>query len=253
MQISFSSLVRKFAGWTPGREQRALARLRPDDRRIVEEIRAARLTYLSNTRLESIISAVRAIVADGLPGDFVEAGCALGGSAILISRLKDASRTLRIFDVFGTIPPPGDNDPVAARRRYETIQRGLSGGIGEDTYYGYEKDLYELVAANFTRFGIDRTTHHVELIRGLLQETLVIDRPVALAHIDVDWYEPVKVSLERIVPHLTAGGSVIIDDYADWGGCRKATDEYFSCRRDEFTFDIGAGSLKVTKLGAARR
>ena len=75
-----------------------------------------------------------------------------------------------------------------------------------------------------------------------------IDGPVAFAHVDVDWYEPVKTSLERIFPNLTVGGSIILDDYHDWGGCRKATDEFLREVTDKIVLDDSAGSMKITKL-----
>ncbi len=64
-----------------------------------------------------------------------------------------------------------------------------------------------------------------------------IEQPVAFAHIDVDWYEPVITSLERIFPKLVIGGSIVLDDYHDWGGCRKAVDEYLSRVPGEFIFN----------------
>jgi hypothetical protein len=50
---------------------------------------------------------------------------------------------------------------------------------------------------------------------------------VALAHIDGDWYESVMTCLERQVPHLIPGGTLVIDDYDAWSGGRTAVDEYF--------------------------
>jgi asparagine synthase (glutamine-hydrolysing) len=55
-----------------------------------------------------------------------------------------------------------------------------------------------------------------------------------LAHIDADWYEPVKTCVERIEPHLSPGGVLVIDDYGHWSGCRKAVDEYFADKRDRY-------------------
>jgi SAM-dependent methyltransferase len=230
-----------------GGNLRARARMSPAERQVVDQIKARRLTYLSDSRLESIISTVREIVAQGIPGDLLEAGCALGGSTILIARLKEEARKLRVYDVFDTIPAPTNDDPKGARERYEVIRQGKSAGIGGDRYYGYETDLYERVAASLAAFGVDRGKHNVELIKGLIQETLVVDAPVAFAHIDVDWYEPVRVSLERIVPHLAPGGVLIVDDYGDWSGCRRATDEFFSDRMHDFKFNDSAGSLKITR------
>jgi asparagine synthase (glutamine-hydrolysing) len=43
-------------------------------------------------------------------------------------------------------------------------------------------------------------------------------------------------SLQRIEPHLTQDGVIVIDDYYAWSGCRKAVDEYFSDKRDRYEF-----------------
>lgn len=61
--------------------------------------------------------------------------------------------------------------------------------------------------------------NNIRLIRGLFQDTLQVDEPVSLAHIDVDWYEPVYVSLERIEPWVQVEGTLVVDDYLDWFGC----------------------------------
>ena len=231
-----------------GHERRALGRLRADDQRLVRDIKAKRLTYLSNSKLESLIDCVRSVDRLAVPGLFVEAGCALGGSTILISHIKaDDQRALHVYDVFGMIPPPTVDDTDDVHARYEHIRQGKSKGIGGDRYYGYESDLYHIVRRNLEEFGIDCEAKNVSLIKGLLQDTMTIDQPVALAHIDVDWYEPVKVSLERIVPKLSVNGCLIVDDYYDWGGCKKAIDEYFHGKSAEFSMDGSAGSLKIVR------
>ena len=218
----------------------------PDD--LIAGIRSSNLTYLSEQRLGHIAKICRAIEQARLPGLFLEAGCALGGSAILIASLKSPARPLAIYDVFGMIPSPTEDDPPEVHARYRTIVEGESVGIGGDVYYGYEPDLYEVVKSNLSRFGIDREARSVELVRGLLQETMHISQPVAFAHIDVDWYDPVLTCLERIFPNLVVGGSVILDDYADWGGCRKATDEYLQQVNGQFELDQTAGSLTITRI-----
>ena len=77
---------------------------------------------------------------------------------------------------------------------------------------------------------------------------MTIKQPVAFAHIDVDWYDPVKTCLERIFPNLIVGGSLILDDYHDWGGCRKAVDTYLQTVNGEFRLNDSAGSLQIIKL-----
>jgi len=237
----------RFATW--GARLRAAAmRVTGNDRGLIDEIRRRRLTYLSPARLEAIASVCRRARSERLPGEFIEAGCALGGSAILIASVKEALRPLRVYDVFGMIPPPGQQDGPDVAARYEVIAGGRSEGIGGDPYYGYEAELVSKVQGNFESFGIDLRDNSVSLIKGLLQDTLNPTGPIAFAHIDVDWYDPVKACLERIVPRLVVGGVVILDDYADWSGCRKASDEFFAKTPVKVAFDDTTGARRVTRL-----
>jgi len=218
------------------------------DQRLISDIRKKNLTYLPDKRLFSITETCHSIEESNLPGIFLEAGCALGGSAILISTLKSADRPFFIYDVFGMIPPPTLEDTQDVHDRYRTIIEGKSLGIAGGKYYGYEENLYEIVQSNLKSFGINSTNQFVTLIKGLLQETMKINQPVAFAHIDVDWYDSVKTCLERIFPKLVIGGSIILDDYHEWGGCRKATDEYLRTVVGQFVLDDTCGSMKITRL-----
>lgn len=228
----------------------ATRRLDPAHRSLIARIRHERLTYLSKNRLAVIADTCLALDRSGVEGLFIEAGCALGGSAIMVASLKVDERPLEVYDVFGMIPPPTAEDGADVLERYETIRSGRSRGLGGDPYYGYEDDLLAKVSSSFDRFGIDRAARRVSLVEGLVQDTLRIDQPVAFAHIDVDWYDPVRHCLNQIVPHLAVGGSVILDDYFDWSGCRTATDEYFADDESGFAMDSEAGSLRITRVSA---
>ena len=150
--------------------------------------------------------------------------------------------------MFDQIPPPSEKDGDDVRQRYKTITTGESKGIGGDVYYGYQWNVYDKVFNTFGHFGIDVAENNIQLIKGLVQDTLVVTSPMALAHIDVDWYEPVHISLERIEPRLSPGGALVIDDYEDWSGCRRAVDEYFSGdRMHSYSMDSSAGSLVITR------
>jgi asparagine synthase (glutamine-hydrolysing) len=48
-------------------------------RSLAARVRAEGLTYLPMEKISKILRAVRRIEEAGLPGDFIEAGCALGG------------------------------------------------------------------------------------------------------------------------------------------------------------------------------
>jgi asparagine synthase (glutamine-hydrolysing) len=224
-----------------------LAKLPYGERELIFRILSKRLTYLSGIRLANLANTCRSIENAGLPGIFVEAGCALGGSAILIASLKKHERPLFIYDVFEMIPPPTKEDTRDVHKRYQTIVQGKSKGICGDQYYGYIENLYEVVQSNLKNFGINCKDRSVSLIKGLVQQTMKIDQPIAFVHIDVDWYEPVLTCLENVFPNLVVGGSIILDDYNDWGGCRKAADEYLQKVDGQFVLDDSAGSLKITK------
>lgn len=225
-----------------------LSKLPSADRELIAQIRSRKLSYLADKKLASLASTCHSIERAKLPGIFVEAGCALGGSTILIASCKKPVRPMFVYDVFGMIPPPTREDTQDVHDRYQIIVQGKSKGIGGDKYYGYQPDLYDVVQSNLKSFGINQKDQAVSLIKGLLEDTMQIDGPVAFAHVDVDWYQPVKTCLQRVFPKLVVGGSMILDDYHDWGGCRKATDEYLREVTGQFELDDSAGSMKITRI-----
>lgn len=200
-------------------------------------VHAQRLTYLSRQALIDLYKAVQRLEKQRVEGIIIEAGVALGGSAIVLARAKAPARPLWLYDVFAMIPPPSAQDGPDAHARYAQIVAGRSTGIKGQPYYGYEQGLLEKVRHNFARFNVDLERGHVRFWPGLFEETLRIAQPVALAHIDCDWYSSVVLCLERITPHLAPGGVLVIDDYYDWSGCKRAVDEYFADRQDEFDFE----------------
>jgi len=222
--------------------------LAPQKRRLIAQLRKERLTYLSELRLIGLMKAVERIERERLSGIIIEAGCALGGSSILMASLKLPTRYMEVYDVFERIPAPTQEDPEEVHKQYQKIANGSAMGIAGDVYYGYLENLYEIVKSNFWKCGIDLEQNKVTLIKGLLQNTLQIEQPVALAHIDVDWYEPVKICLQEIAPHLVIGGSIILDDYYDWGGCRKATDEYLETTKGQFVYNGFYSSMQLTRV-----
>lgn len=198
--------------------------------KIVRRVWKQKLTYLPRPVLRDLAEAVAQIEESGLQGHLVECGTALGGSAIVMAAAKADDRPMRVFDMFGTIPPPSEKDGEKVRERYESIAKGESKGIRGEVYYGYREDLLEEVRRSFRKFGLAPRKHAIELVKGDFRDTLQIDHPVALAHLDGDWYESTLVCLERVVPHLVVGGRIVLDDYHFWEGCQRAVDEYFEGR-----------------------
>lgn len=198
----------------------------PYGRKLIDRVTREKLTFLSPRALLDLRQLVREMDELSVPGSVIEAGCALGGSAIVIAASKSNDRPMTVHDVFGMIPKPGEHDGADVHERYEKIVAGAAEGFDGDTYYGYEKNLKDKVADSFARLDVDLITSNVSLVEGLFEDTIWPDGPVALAHVDGDWYKSVKVCLERIWPHLSRGGVIVIDDYDDWSGCRTAVDEF---------------------------
>lgn len=222
--------------------------LPPSIRNAIDQVLKDKLTYLPESRLVALALLCGGLAKKTIPGVIVEAGCALGGSSIILAKSKEHQRRLYVYDVFGMIPPPDSEDGDDAHSRYEVIRAGHSNGIGGDSYYGYKKDLYESVLENLCRFGCSTDDDNITLVKGDVEETLEIDDQVSLAHVDVDWYKPVRICMERIVPRLAPGGSIVFDDYFEWSGCRRAVDEYFkNCSAPGFVYDTSSGSLVVTR------
>ena len=202
---------------------------------IIGQVREQRLTYLPVAALNDLYEAALAADTQDRAGVFLEAGCALGGSAMVITQAKAPGRPLYIYDVFGMIPPPTDEDGPDIHERYEKIKSGQAAGIGGDPYYGYEEALMDRVRDTFATLGLPVDDNAVTLVKGLFQDTITGDEPVALAHIDGDWYDSVRTCLERIGPRLSSGGIMVIDDYFYWSGCRTAVDEFLAAHPDDYT------------------
>ena len=207
--------------------------------RVIAQVRAENLTYLSPGNLRDLAALVRDLDRRDVPGLVIEAGTARGGSAITMAAAKAPDRRMKVYDVFGMIPPPSDRDGQDVHRRYAKIASGGASGVGGETYYGYRDDLLTEVTESFERLGVRLDERHVELVPGLFEDTIHLDEAVALAHLDGDWYESTMTCLQRIAPLLSPGGRIVLDDYYAWSGCRTAVDEYFA-GREEFRLEFRA-------------
>jgi O-methyltransferase len=193
-------------------------------------VRRERLTYLAAPKIVRLERTLKAVAAAGCAGEYLEFGVALGGASILIAgAARRAGRAFAGYDVFGMIPPPtSQNDDTKSLERYQVIATGQSEGLGGDLYYGYRTDLIDQVQQTFSRHGLDVDGRSISLVKGLFEDTLPSRpaAPIAFAHIDCDWYDPVRLCLEHVMPSLFPGGAVIFDDYHDYGGCKVAVDEF---------------------------
>ena len=197
------------------------------------------ITYLSRGALDNLKNNV--LKTNNLNGIIVETGCAKGGSSIVIAYYKRKNKKFNIYDTFSLIPPPSKNDDKNVHKRYEIIKSGKE----SPNYYGYQNNLLEKVKQTFDMLNLNIYENNINLIKGLYSDTLKINEPVSLAHIDCDWYDSVKLSLKQIEPNLVNGGVLIIDDYYSWSGTKKAVDEYFKDIKYNYTFKTISNKLNI--------
>lgn len=222
------------------------AALRPKATLTTLRVWWAGLSMLGLRSLLELQETVARIDAMGVPGALIEAGVARGGSAIVLAAARCTSRHVYLYDTFEGIPAPSQKDGAAAQQRYEVIRSGRAEGRRGQLYYGYDKDLQRSVANALQRFGFPPEESQIHLVKGFYQDTLYPPETVALAHLDCDWYESVKTCLERITPALAPGGVLVVDDYDYWAGCRRAVDEFFEDKQDQFLF-VRRGRLHIVR------
>lgn len=218
----------RIAGYSAAKEKSTLEfppDFEPADIEIIRKVR--KYTMTSNERIVALISAVRHIVKNDVPGDIVECGVWKGGSMMAaMMALQDMGvndRHIYLFDTFEGMTEPTELD------------YSLTGEAASDLLQKNEKDEerniwayspLEKVRANVLSLGYDESRIH--FVKGRVEDTIpkMAPKSISLLRLDTDWYESTFHELAHLYPRLSAGGVLIVDDYGHWQGARKATDEY---------------------------
>lgn len=193
-------------------------------------IRALRpYTMTSSERLWSLLNAVRYVIDEDLPGDFVECGVWRGGSVMAMAgelgRLGVTDRRIWLYDTFAGMTDPTAEDVEAVSGVSAATMLGETPvGDGNNVWCVAGRADVEANVRS-TGYPFDQFT----FVEGDVAQTLHSSAPeqVSLLRLDTDWYESTKVGLEVLYPRLVVGGVCILDDYGHWQGARKAVDDYF--------------------------
>jgi hypothetical protein len=195
----------------------------------IQHLRNGGLTYCGRQgKLEIVHQLVRKVEQDGIPGILLEAGVAMGGSACVIVKSKAQERELRLFDVFAMLPPPSENDDPKSHQAYQYFMSGNVQGVTDRNYVNNSKDLLSFTQHNMRQVGIDVDASNIKFVKGLYQDTLFVEDPIAFAHIDCDWYDSVVLCIERLADKISPRGIMLFDDYNSFSGCKRAVDEWLA-------------------------
>lgn len=225
----------------------ATARISPG--RAIESVISKGITYCSQgEKLRHIADAVQDVARRQVPGIYLEAGVALGGSAVVIASAKPRAAKLRLFDVFEMLPAPGERDESRAHEVYRQFLAGQrTAPIDQNYLAGVRAGLLETVRRNLVDHGVDIVADHVEFHKGDFRDTLFVEEPVAFAHIDCDWYEAIKLCLERLADRISPGGVIVFDDYKSFSAAAQAVDEWLA-RDGRFKLIKSAENVLVERL-----
>jgi O-methyltransferase len=175
-----------------------------------------RFTLLRRKRLRLLKKAAQKLT---VPGAFVELGSWRGGSAATFIQHLGQIRDCWLFDSFEGMPEPTEYDTAGEKHANDYKHLGMP---DDDT------DTYEICFNLMDN--IMYPNNRIHIIQGWFEDTFPIyadeiDK-IAVLHVDCDWYESVKLSLETFYDKVVPGGIVILDDYGHWDGARKAVDEF---------------------------
>ncbi len=162
---------------------------------------------------------------DDVEGHIVECGVGPGRSVFafsIITQTLTRPRQIWGFDTFKGILPPSTED-------------GKSNAHKTGWWNHPRRQVVELLQFN----GIDQSfiTDNIKLVPGEFSESLPVydGGPIALLHLDIDFYESYKTALESLYCHVAPGGIIAFDEYLKpvWPGATQAIEEFFADRPEE--------------------
>ena len=226
----FRSVARRVRGDTKPSNAERIKRQLPeasiDEAQMIAD--ALEISMTGPERMWALLTAVDYVEANSIPGDFVECGVWKGGSTYLMARaLQRFGRSVRdiwLYDTFEGMPPPSDLDVRVGGRSAQALLRESESDKDESLVWAVSPQ--EEVEENMRRSGYP--SERFRFVKGLVEDTLEATAPetVAMARLDTDWYQSTKHELEVLMPRMASGGVVIIDDFGDWEGSRRAVEEY---------------------------
>lgn len=185
-------------------------------------------TMIGRKRLNNIEACVHQIMADNVPGDFIETGVWRGGATIFmracLAAYGDKQRKVWVADSFQGLPPPDENYPADAGDVHHTIPE-LAVSL-------------ERVKENFSKYGL--LDNQVEFVVGWFSDSLA-KAPIealSLIRLDGDMYSSTIDAISHLYPKLSSGGYLIVDDYC-LAPCAQAIHDYRDANRiNEKIIDI---------------
>lgn len=187
-------------------------------------------TMTTSERVAALCDAIDYLSVNNIEGDIVECGIWKGGSTMAaIDTLlyhKSTDRNIYLYDTFEGMPAPSTHD----------VKKGGHHGAGMSA-----KELYDNsnpddiiwcispldeVKQNIEKFNYPADKIHY--VKGMVEDTIpqTIPQKIALLRLDTNFYESTQHELKYLFPLMVPGSVLVLNDYGEWAGARKAIDEY---------------------------
>jgi len=163
-----------------------------------------------------------------VPGDWLEAGVATGGMAVVMKSMLDCvgdNRKLFLADSWEGLPDPKDT-------RFADVESIFKGGEykrGMNTFYNQMREYGRYWKAKNVTWVIPEEDDET-ILKGLFQDTLPTlsdDQRFSFIRCDGDMYPSTMDCFEFLYPKLSCGGWVYVDDFWEFRECRQAVIDYF--------------------------
>lgn len=155
---------------------------------------------VNKDQVRTILTELERVIDYGVEGDVVEFGCYIGTTSIFLQRLllaTSSNKTLHVYDSFEGLPPKTDKDASVAGDQFAAGELAVS-----------KKQFVQ----TFAKAGVRQPIIHKSWFNELTQKD--IPQNIAFAFLDGDFYSSIHDSLKPVLPRLTEGAVVVVDDYA---------------------------------------
>ena len=171
-------------------------------------------TMVPLPRLRTLWRLANRASAARIAGAFVECGSCNGGTGAILAHVAARDgRKVWLFDSFEGLPQPRPED---GERAPAWVGKCL----------GQEDVVREVLGQTGARMA------DVSIVKGWFDKSLraAATGPIALLHLDADWYESTMTILQEFYDRVVPGGYLVLDDYGLWPGCRRALDVFMAAR-----------------------
>lgn len=182
---------------------------------------------VSKDQIRVILSELKRVIEANSSGDIVEFGCYIGTTSIFLQRLLTkygSDKELHVYDSFEGLPPKSSQDTSVAGEQFTAGQLAVSKKAFTQT---------------FLKAGVTLPIIH----KGWFSELSAQDVPaqITFAFLDGDFYESIKDSLNLVLPKLSTGAVVVVDDYAreSLPGPAKAVHELLPNKQITTIYNLG--------------